>query len=268
MFLRLLLTIAIFGCWPPVGMAEVPAAAKESVLGVRAYHPDGRVVVGSAVILGPGQLVTNAHIAHGARRIEVLQNRRALPATWVAHDSSRDLCLLEAPGINAPAMPWSSTAEAGNTVYAVGFDDKGRSAVTSGHLVALHDYDGAQVLQVSAPFDYGSSGGGLFDDQGRLLGVLTFKARAGGPFHFAMPVAWVGQISNRKETAGIPFWQRKGASLPYFLRAASFEATRDWRGLMALAIEWVQNDPSSRGASSALAKARLQRTNHILGLAN
>ena len=249
-------------------MADVSDAAKASVLRVRAYHADGRVVAGSAVILGPGQLVTNAHVAHGAKRIEVLQNGRALPAAWAAHDSSRDLCLLDAPGINAPAMPWSSSAEPGKTVYAVGFDADRGSTVTSGQIVALHDYDGAQVIQVSAPFEYGSSGGGLFDEQGRLLGILTFKARAGGPFHFAMPVAWVGQISDTKETTGMPFWQRKGEALPYFLRAVSLEATSNWTALMALAMEWARNEPSSRGARRALAKAKLQRTNYIPEAAN
>ena len=64
-------------------------------------------------------------------------------------------------------MPWSKGAESGKPVYAVGVDADGGAAVPSGRVVALHDYDGAQVIQVSALFGYGSSGGGLFDEQGR-----------------------------------------------------------------------------------------------------
>lgn len=263
-----LLVIAIFGCLSAAAFADVPDAAKALVVSVRAYHADGRIVAGSAVVLGPGKLVTNAHVAHGAKRIEVLDNRGTRTAVLAAHDSSRDLCLLDAPGIQAPAMATSSRVDAGQTVYAVGFDANRGLTVTNGHVVALHDYDGAQVIQVSAPFEYGSSGGGLFDEQGQLLGILTFKARAGGSFHFAMPVAWLGQITGSKETATVPFWQRKGEALPYFLRAVSLEATRDWTALTALANEWTRKEPTSRGASSALAKAALQRNSYIPSRAN
>lgn len=53
-------------------------------------------------------------------------------------------------------------------------------------IVGLHhcECDGGRVVQTSADFDRGASGGGLFDRQGRLVGILTFKASSGGNFHF------------------------------------------------------------------------------------
>src|SRR2546429_5888717 len=41
----------------------------------------------------------------------------------------------------------------------------------------LYAYDGAHVIRTTAPFDFGSSGGALFDAAGRLVGLLAFKAR-------------------------------------------------------------------------------------------
>ena len=146
----------------------------------------------------------------------------------------------------------------GPKVYALGFPADRGFTVGTGEVVALHEFDGAEVLQVSAPFKYGASGGGLFDDEGRLVGILTLKARAGGAFHFAGPVAWLdGGVRSTPELGAMAFWQRSGDRLPYFLRAVSLEASGDWAELMALAREWTSREPGNRGAWNALAKARL-----------
>lgn len=64
--------------------------------------------------------------------------------------------------------------------------------MSRGRIIGLHyECDGERVIQTSAAFDRGTSGSGLFDRQGRLVGLLTFKAKAGGNFHFALPVGWL-----------------------------------------------------------------------------
>ena len=137
------------------------------------------------------------------------------------------------------------------------FSSRSRVTANAGQVVALHEFDDAEVLQVSAPFDYGASGGGLFDEEGRLVGILTFKARAGGTFHFAVPVAWIdGGVRYTSKLGATAFWQRSGDRLPYFLRAVSLEATSDWGALLTLAREWTTREPRNHGAWIALAKAR------------
>jgi hypothetical protein len=261
-FLTLLLVGTVLISTSAETLADVVATAEASVLQVRVHHPNGRSAFGSAVVIGPGKLITNAHVTHGATRIEVTDGDHRRAATVVAHDSVRDLCLLDAPGIAGQAPQWSRSLKAGQRIYAAGFSADQGFTVTTGNVIALHDYDRAEVIQLSAPFDYGSSGGGLFDEQGRLVGLLTFKARAGGLFHFAVPIAWIEQgvdgKTARHASSDVPFWQRPAHALPYFLRAASLEATRDWARLAALALQWARNEPENRGSWSALAKARSQ----------
>jgi serine protease Do len=258
--LRFFLACLMFGCSSAVALADVPEAAKASVFQVRAHHASGRVIFGSAVVIARGKLVTNAHVTRGAMRMEVVENGRVLPAKLAAHDASRDLCLLEARVSSAPAVISARHLEPGQKVYAVGFPADHGFAVTSGDVVALHAYDGAEVIQASTPFEYGTSGGGLFDEQGQLVGILTFKARAGGAYHFAVPMAWLDQIaraeSGMRSGSAVPFWERAADALPYFLRAASLEATRSWTALAALAYEWTASEPANPGAWRALAKAR------------
>ena len=233
--------------------------ATASVLPVRAHAKNGSIGHGSGVLIADGKLVTNCHVVAAADRINVLSNGVPLAARLQHRDTDRDLCLLDVPDAKGVVAQRASTLRAGEAVYAVGYPAQRALSVTRGEVVALHDYDGAAVIQVSAPFDRGASGGGLFDQQGRLVGILTFKARAGGLYHFAVPAAWLNDMrEDRPGAEARPFWQRHGRELPYFLRAASLEAAANWNALAELGREWLQQEPANPGAWSALTKARLR----------
>jgi len=47
-------------------------------------------------------------------------------------------------------------------------------------------YNQSRVIQTSAPISQGSSGGGLFDGRGNLLGITTFYFWAGQNLSFAV----------------------------------------------------------------------------------
>lgn len=211
----------------PAFAGATPLAAV--IAKVRAYRWDGTVTLGSAVQTAPGRFVTNCHVVSGAERTEIVHDASKLPAKVDAADVYHDLCILhtaKSPG--APAVA-SENVAVGDPVTAVGFPGGGDIAVTHGHVVALHEYDGAKVIQISAPFDAGASGGALFDSTGRLIGILAFKATAGGPFYFALPVSWLASIGDARRVTSdtyVPFWQQPYGKLPYFLRVISIQATR------------------------------------------
>lgn len=120
-FLPLLLAFLTLGCFSAPVLADVAEAAGASVVRIRAYHANGRVSFGSAVVIGTGKLVTNAHVTHGARRIEVVENDRTTSATVTAHDAVRDFCFLDAPLVTAPAARLSRGAQAGRKCMRSGF---------------------------------------------------------------------------------------------------------------------------------------------------
>lgn len=240
---------------------QVPSFAgedfpKTTVVQVRAYHAHGEVTKGSAVLLGAERLVTNCHVTLSANTVEVIHNGRRWPAEVEAQDRVRDLCILSAPGIAGANANFSKSVTVGLKVFAAGFFARNRLAVTEGHIVALHDYDGAKVIQVSAPFDLGASGGGLFDEDGRLIGVLTFKARKGGKFHFAVPTEWIINLNlaDREHSAvpALAFWQQPPDKQPVFLRAASLEAAQKWDALAAL-LTSVTGEVACAGQSDPVA---------------
>lgn len=231
------------------------------VLRLVAVHADGRREQGSAVPLSPEHLVTNCHVLRASKRVEVEWHGRTFLAFAKQQDAYRDLCLLNVPGLDAEAVPMIEMGQTkvGLEVIAVGYPG-GNLSITSGRVIGLYscECDGGKVIQTSASFDQGASGGGLFDRQGRLVGILSFKARTGGNFHFVLPVGWLRHLAeNRIDAiaAGSPFWEQPGKESSYFLAACDLGAKKSWSSLIKLATEWTEQEPYNPEAWMALGRA-------------
>jgi serine protease Do len=256
---QLLIALSIVSGAAVAAAPDAVVEASAAVLKVRALFPDGSVSHGSAVILGPAKLVTNCHVVYGSSRIEIIQAYHSYPAALHAKDIDRDLCYLDAAVVQ-PAPEPRGDLVTGERIFAVGFPAKSPLAVNEGWIVALHDYEGVKVIQVSAPFNPGCSGGALFDEQGRLAGIITFKDVKGGPFHFALPVVWLdapasGERQQKSKSPATAFWQHRSDRLPHFLRAALLEAEENWAALGTLARQWIKREPLNSGAWIALGTA-------------
>ena len=93
----------------------------------------------------------------------------------------------------------------GQNVFAIG-NPKGLELTMSAGLVSSlrRNAEGQLVLiQTSAAISGGSSGGGLFDDQGRLIGLTTIGSVSGDAqnLNFAIPSQWVSELAQRHAQA-------------------------------------------------------------------
>lgn len=172
-----------------------------SVWLVEADHGDGAGSMGSAVVIGTASLITNCHVIDKAKSIFVSHDRRRIPARLEYRDPVRDLCQLEARGIAAPVVLIASarTLRPGSKVYAIG-NPRGLELTISDGLVSglRHDQAGElQYIQISVPISPGSSGGGLFDVHGRLVGVTTAGLRDSQNLNFALPADWIADLARR-----------------------------------------------------------------------
>ncbi len=228
----------------------------------------GHVTDGSAVLIAPGRLLTACHVIHRAKSIRVGRESLQWPAYPAFTDIEHDLCILSVPALSSAkpaAIHLTENLQLDDAVVAVGYPRGAKLSVSPGQIKGLHAHDGARVLQVSAPFGYGQSGGALFDEAGRLIGIIGFKAVAGGNFHFVLPLAWAGdQIPGQTAsgfagaTDGPAFWQRAGTDLPMFVFAASLEANRDWKALVRFAQDWIAADETNPAAWHCLGRALVQ----------
>jgi serine protease Do len=262
---RIYLSLAFLLLLSGLARAAVERVVQEevsaSVLKVRATRTDGSVSLGSAVVIDTGKAITNCHVLRYAREIKLMHGDGALPAHVGAHDVEHDLCVLIAEGLAATPARVGSTEElaAGADVVAVGFPG-GSFALNEGKVRALHEFSNGRIVQTSACFSPGASGGGLFDAQGRLVGILTFKGTSGGDYHFVLPVEWVKELADAPASTAGPrsgraFWEQEPAQQPFFLQAAALEERSNWDGLMRLAKKWSDAEAARSDAWLAMGRA-------------
>ena len=231
----------------------------------------GWVSDGSAVLVAAGRLLTACHTIRQAESITAGRSELEWPAHPISVDVEHDLCVLAVPQLLA-AKPVvvgpTQQMRLGDRVIAAGYPGGGRLQITHGEIKGLHAHEGALVLQTSAAFSHGQSGGGIFDDAGRLIGIIGFKALAGGNFQYGLPLAWAGDAIPGQTSASIPpdfhdlaFWERPSEARPLFLRAASLEANRNWKQLVGVAQQWVKADETNPASWLCLGRTmtRLKR---------
>ncbi len=160
---------------------------------------DRRLKQGSAVVIGPEQVVTNCHVVNGGQRIAVKAGADSRPASIAVADEEFDLCKLDVPGLEAPAVDIASVAEVrtGQRVYAIGAPLGLELTISEGIVSSLREVENGKVIQTTAPVSPGSSGGGLFDAEGRLIGIVTFQTRSGQNLNFAVPADWISEMRAR-----------------------------------------------------------------------
>jgi hypothetical protein len=238
-------------------------AEQQRVLKVTVLRQDGGREYGSAVPIAGNRMVTNCHVIRDAREITVGTQEETWRATADKWDAYRDLCFLNVPGYGANPTPMIATGQTrvGMPVVAIGYSG-GEFSRSWGKITGLYDCecDGGKVIQTSASFNRGASGGGLFDREGRLIGILTFKAKSGGRFHFALPVGWLRHLASndvKPIQTSQPFWERPGKESTLFLAACDLGAKQDWRGLISLAGDWTRQEPANPEAWMALGRARV-----------
>jgi hypothetical protein len=205
-----LLALAALACAPASALTaeQVYAKVSGSVWRVRTYDGDNLPLAqGSAVVVGAGTAVTNCHVLAKAKRVSLQREKEAFDATLELWDPKRDVCQLKATNLKAAAVVLgdSNRVAVGQNVFAIG-NPKGLELTMSAGLVSsLRRNPAGQLvlIQTSAAISGGSSGGGLFDDQGRLVGLTTIGSVTGDAqnLNFAIPVQWVSELPQRHAQA-------------------------------------------------------------------
>lgn len=179
-----------------------------SVWSVRTFDAQERPLrAGSAVVIAPGRLVTNCHVLAKASSFVIKQDNVTYGATLEYPDPGRDLCQIKVANFTAPpvVLAPAGSARVGQRVYAIGNPRGLENTLSEGILSGLRGGGNgaaggeseARLLQTTAAISAGSSGGGLFDSEGRLLGITSFAARDGGSLNFAMPVEFLVELPAR-----------------------------------------------------------------------
>lgn len=180
-----------------LGAAGVLRKTSPSLFVVRNFDEQGNLAaLGSGVALQGGGFVANLHVVRGAAAIRVSQAGHFWSATMGQCDASHDLCLLEVAGLSTPGVPlrMATPAKTGEKVYAVDTPEGSYAVVSEGLLSGLRRIQGEQVIATTAPGSPANSGGGLFDQQGNLLGLTKAEVVNGQDLDLAVPVDFIAAL--------------------------------------------------------------------------
>jgi S1-C subfamily serine protease len=180
--------------------SQVYEQVKDSVVVVKSYDHRGRQVgQGSGVMLPSNEIITNYHVVKAGVRYLVGQSKQGVSATLKAGDPDKDLCLLAAPGLVAePALIGKSARlKVGDPVYAVGAP-QGLELTLSEGIVSQLRGGPPPLIQTTVAISPGSSGGGLFNANGELVGITTFQLKESQNLNFAVPVEWIAGVARSK----------------------------------------------------------------------
>ena len=158
---------------------------------------------GSGVIISSdGYILTCDHVVSGASNITVTIGDKDYPATVVGEDSTSDIAVIkiDADGLTPAIVGDSDKLAVGDNVLAVGnpLGELG-GTVTSGIVSALNRSVSIQssssvntmsLIQMDASVSPGNSGGGLFNMNGELVGIVNAKSSDSDAegLGFAIPV--------------------------------------------------------------------------------
>ena len=185
--------------------SDVFAKVSPSVWAVRGLDANEKpIVFGSGVVIGAGRVVTNCHVLAKAKAIQVRRSNVAYYGKLEHADIERDLCIISVAEFTAPAVavvPLASV-RVGQRAYAVGNPERLDLTLSEGLISGLRSEDPTLLpVQTTAPISPGSSGGGLFDDQGRLIGITTLvvlgRAKIAQNLNFAAPAEWIAEVPER-----------------------------------------------------------------------
>ncbi|MDA8179565.1 MAG: tetratricopeptide repeat-containing serine protease family protein [Deltaproteobacteria bacterium] len=212
--------------------------------------------------LPSGKVATNCHVVKEGASYQVGRGKHLVSATLYAEDGDKDICILDAKGIEGiPAQLGKAVGlKVGDRVYAVGAP-QGLELSLSDGIVAQLRGSPSPFIQTTAAISPGSSGGGLFDGEGRLVGLTTFYVEGGQSLNFAMPVEWIGEVKPGRKLVA------KGqGQTEWMKRAMALLQGKDYQGLLDWCRKWTKNQPNDAEAwlSLGIAYGYLERYNESI----
>ena len=247
---------------------EVFAKVSSSIVVVDRYAMDTKTFIetgelttvldgqGSGVVIAPERVLTNCHVAMKNQGLDVRQKDQVFDNVRLEYfDKERDMCQLHVKGLDLPVVELgdSQNLRTGQRVYAIGTPEGLEQTLSEGVISSpSREFDGLHYIQTTAAISPGSSGGGLFDANARLIGLTTSQIIDGQSLNFAIPIHWLSDLPERFAVQLTELRKRNKILIPLMDAALSASVRKDWEALIQAATAWIEIAPDDAYAWSRL----------------
>jgi hypothetical protein len=185
--------IILLICFSAVAQTTKPPSEIYRDVGDAVVLISGAHKSGSGVVISQDgmMVVTNFHVISGEDSVTVRfgNGLEVVTDEVLAADPTRDLAILSLPG-HGPKLAQlgdSDRVTPGDPIVVISNPLGLEHSVSSGLISGVRILDGKEALQISAPISPGSSGGPVFDRDGKVIGIATATLIDGQNINLAIP---------------------------------------------------------------------------------
>ena len=229
---------------------------KQSMVKIGTTTKSGGHGFGTGVAVSKDHVVTNCHVLGNANGISVSKWGTEYPAESLQADWKHDLCILKVQyaDLKPIAMADSSKLNYEQQVISISMpNDSPAPFVALSTVKALYAFDNEQVIRTQAAFAIGASGSPVFDYEGKLIAISTFKSPGKNAYYYNMPINMVKALLLTESVPlnsihAAPFWDAAENDRPFFMQIVLPYQNNRWQDVQSIAKNWVEKEPASAEA--------------------
>ncbi len=185
--------------------SDAIAEAEASVVMIYCYDYEGNLsATGSGFIAYDDKtVVTNYHVIEEGYtcKVSTYQDVQYNVQFVTRYSQEMDIAILtleQNTGLTPLSFGESNKLDKGDNVVAIGSPLGIKNTVSTGVLSAHVKEGSNEILQFTAAISPGSSGGALFDDEGKVIGITYASYYEGQNLNLAIPIESVEEVENTK----------------------------------------------------------------------
>lgn len=229
---------------------------KESLVKVNTTTKSGGHGFGTGVAISNNHVVTNCHVVTNANGISISKWGEEFPPVALLADWKHDLCILrfEWAKLKPVDLGVANALRYEQPVISISMpNDSPAPYVALSTIKALYNMDDSAVIRTEAAFSIGASGSPVFDYDGKLIGISTFKSPGRHAYFYNMSVKWVQALLQSQEVKlnaphEAPFWDAPDPLRPFFMQVVLPYQNQRWLDVQQIATRWTQQEPMSAEA--------------------
>ena len=235
---------------------ELVYRLKASITKIHSVNAKGGRSTGTGVVIAENKVVTNCHVLVDSVGMSIGSMGENFQPIGIQADWKHDVCIMSF--MYLPLKPAvlgdSEHLQYEQEIFSIGFPGGPPKPLTTwGTIKALYPFEDSVVIRTSASFQMGASGSPLFDAEGKVVGISTFKSPGRNSFFYNIPVKWVKAALNlpvlefSRDTQPA-FWDVSLEQKPYFMQIVLPLQNDKWNEVELIAKQWIKASPNDTEA--------------------